>query len=188
MKRIQIGEKERCRCGARRRRVMSRTSEVDLLSLPVPLSPPTLTYPRALLRLTAASWPQRAWGMGPGAWDGWSAGDKGAGPLGYESVSGRGGGGIPGVLASVGLCQPMNDRHRQGTTAGMALAHFDREGPVEYWSVPPEQGVLVCSCTSTPIGTNSRFGSAMPFQRYYTVSGLISDIWSTHLRMRVYTR
>lgn len=47
--------------------------EVDLLSEPTM----SLTHPRALLRLTPASWPQRAWGMGPGAWAGLECGGQG---------------------------------------------------------------------------------------------------------------
>lgn len=117
-------------------------------------------------------------GMGHGAWGlgRWSAGDKGTGPLGYESVSSGGGGGIPGgFFFGFSWALPADERQaqaqarhnrRQGTTAGMAPAHFDREGPVECWTFPPvARGPRVLMHVDAH-RHYSRFGSALSLSTF----------------------
>lgn len=140
----------------------------------------THNHTRALLRLLQLLGLNGlgAWGLGLGL--DWSAGDKGEGPLGLrvsqlvmEVVEG---GGFLGSALGWALAAD----ERQAQASGMAqsqtwpLSEFDREGPVEYWTLgtvpPPSMGVqggLVCSCRSTPIGTT--LVSALPVlsQLYY---------------------
>lgn len=136
---------------------------------------------RALLRLLQLSWPQRAWGMGPGAWAGLECGGQGgrAARITSQSVGDGGGGGwwFSGVRLWVGPSQPMNDRHRllgKAQSQAWPLSEFDREGPVEYWTLDCPapvhgllQGGLVCSCRSTPIGTTLVSALPVPSQLYY---------------------
>lgn len=116
--------------------------EVDLLSLPTI----SLSHTRALLRLTPASWPQRVWGMGPGAWV-WagvleSAGDKGGGPLGYESVSRWWWWWwFSGVGSGLGAPSRRTTGTGEAQSQALGTGEFDREGLVEYWTAPPVHGL-----------------------------------------------